>query len=392
MTADARPATAATAATPRRRILVVAPGFMLGGQARAAADIVRGFAGDGDFALELQPIDPRLEGPWRVLTELAGVRSLVRPLLLARALRRRVPQVDAVHVFCAAHTAFFFGAVPAVRAARRHARPAILNYHDGRAAAHYRWWGTVVRWAIRRSAVLVVPSPFLQRLFGGHGHRAEVVPNVVDTSAFRYRRPEPVRPRLLSARLLEPLYAVDNTLRAFARVRDAVPEVRLDVYGPGRSRPALERLAARLGDRGIAFHGAVPHAQMPAVFEQGGILVNSSRVDNMPHVLIEAMAAGLPIVTTAAGGIPDIVEDGRTALLVPVDDPAALAAAVLRVLRESGLAVRLAAAGREASASYGWDRAHAGWRRIYDGVTGAAASGWAGPHGHAAARASQERP
>ena len=177
-----------------------------------------------------------------------------------------------------------------------------------------------------------------------------------------------MRARLISARLLEPLYAVDNTIRAFALVRAAIPEATLDVYGSGSSLASLRRLAREVGDVGVTFHGAVPHAAMPTAFAGGGILVNSSRIDNAPHVLIEAWAAGLPIVSTRAGGIPDIVEDGRTGLLVPLDDPQALADATLRLLREPELAIRLAEAGRESCVDYSWQRAADGWRSVYFAV------------------------
>ena len=363
----------------RLRVLVSAPANALGGQALAAWRIVSGFQGHASVQVDLQPIDPQLPGGWARLTRWVGIRSVVKPLLYVAGLLRQVPQVDVVHVFCAAHTAFFFGAVPAVVVARMFRRPIVLNYHDGRAEAHFRWWGPVLRWTIRRSTVLVLPSEYLQQVFQRHGFAGTVVPNVVDTGAFQYRRPEPMVPRLVSARLLEPLYAVDNTLRAFALVQAECPDAACDVYGSGPTAGGLKRLVEQLGLRGVRFHGAVPHAQMPTVFGSGGILVNSSRIDNMPHVLIEAFAAGLPVVSTDAGGIPFIVESERTGLLVPLDRPEALAAAVLRVLREPGLAVRLAEAGRRECSRYSWERAEEGWLRVYRESRGAhAAAGRSG--------------
>ncbi|HLQ69554.1 MAG TPA: glycosyltransferase family 4 protein [Gemmatimonadales bacterium] len=362
------------AASSQRRLHVViaAPGRAVGGHARAAGDIVRGFTKDPEISIELQPIDPRLSGVLRGLTEWKFIRSVIRPLLYCGGLIRAAARADVIHVFAAAHTAFLFGALPAVVIARLRRRPVVLNYHDGRAEAHFRWWGPLLRWAARRAAVLVFPSTYLQEVFRRHGIDGVVVTNVVDTSAFSYRRPERVRPRLVSARLLEPLYGIDNTLRAFALLKSEAPDAVLDIYGGGTAARALRRAVGDLGLSDVQFHGEVPHRAMPAVLAQGGILVNSSRVDNMPHVIIEAFAAGVPVVTTAAGGIPRIVEDGRTGLLVPVDRPAALAAAVLRVLREPGLAGRLAAEARRECARYRWSQAKQGWRQVYRRVTSVA--------------------
>jgi len=351
-------------------VLISAPANALGGQAHAARRIVEGFRGHPAVEVELQPIDPQLSGPARHLTRWSVVRSVVKPILYVWALVKRVPTVDVVHVFCAAHTAFLVGAVPAVAVARWYRRPVVLNYHDGRAEAHWRWWRPVLRWALRSASILAVPSGYLQSVFRRRGFEGTIVTNVVDTGAFSYRHPEPVPFRLISARLLEPLYAVENTIRAFVDLQREIPGGELHIYGSGQSARALRRLAQDLGVEGIHFHGAVPHATMPQVFSGGGILVNSSRIDNMPHVMIEAFAAGLPIVSTDAGGIPYIVEHERTGLLVPVDRPDAMARAILRLLREPGLAARLTEAGRAECDRYGWPEAEAGWLRVYREAAG----------------------
>lgn len=351
------------------RVVVTAPVNAVGGQAHAARAIVEGFARHPLVDARLVAIDPALPGPWRFLTSWPVVRSVVRPLLFTATLLREVRRADLVHVFCAAHTAFLFGALPPIVVAAFLRRPIVLNYHDGRAESHIRRWGPLVRWAVRRAAAVVVPSGYLRDVFARAGMTGRVVPNVVDTSAFRFRPPDPVTPRLVSARLLEPLYAVDNTIRAFARVRAAVPEATLEIYGDGVAAPALRRLASDLGVPGVTFHGFRPHADMPGLFDAGGVLVNSSRIDNVPHVIIEAYASGMPIVTTPAGGIMYMVEPEVTALVVPFDDPEAMADAVLRVLREPGLAGRLASAGRQRCGEYTWETAAEGWVSVYREAT-----------------------
>lgn len=349
-------------------MLVTAPAHMVGGQARAARTIVEGFRGHPQVDVELQATDPRLAPPLTLLTQLKFVRTAIRPVLSFFVLLRRVRRMDLIHVFGAAHFAFVVGALPAVLVGWIYRKPVLLNYHDGRAGDHLRWWGPLVRWAARRAAVVVFPSEFLRDVFAAHGIPGEVVPNVVDPSAFRYRPPDRVRPRLVSARLLEPLYAVDNTIRAFALVRATEPGATLEIFGAGSQRGRLEALVRQLGVSGVRFHGELPYERMPAVLGDGGVLVNSSRIDNMPHILLEAFAAGLPIVTTAPGGIAYMVQHERTALVVPTDDPAAMAGAVRRLIRDPLLARRLVEAGQQELGCYSWRAAGRGWLRIYLGA------------------------
>ena len=226
------------------RICVVAPAYMTGGQAIEARTLVDGFAGDPDFRMELQPIDPRIPG-W--IAGIRGIRTIARMPLYLAGLVRRIRRADVVHVFTAAFWPFALTTAPAVVIARMMGRPVVLNYRDGRAADHIG--ARPVQWVLRRASRLVFPSGFLRDLFRTFGFEGEVVPNVVDTDRFRFRERKPLRPVILSCRLLEELYAVENTIRAFARVRERRPDARLVVIGDGdrrrRSRPSSGTKASR---------------------------------------------------------------------------------------------------------------------------------------------------
>ena len=348
------------------RVCVVAPAYMTGGQAIEARTLVDGFAREPDFRVELQPIDPRIPG-W--LARIRGVRTLARLPLYLGGLVRRIRRADVVHVFTAAFWPFLLTTTPAVLLARAFGKPVVLNYRDGRAADHIgAGW---VRFVLRRATLLVFPSGFLRNLFRRSGFDGEVVPNVVDTERFRYRERAPLRPVLLSCRLLEELYAVENTIRAFARVRAEYPAARLIVVGDGDRRASLEALVRDEGIAGVEFEGAVPHREIPEWFDRADILLNSSRIDNMPHSLIEAFAAGLPVVTTPSGGIPYVVEDGRNGLFVPIDDSAAMAAAVRRLLEEPRLARALVREGLDdVRDRYSWNAARKEWIGTYRGLAG----------------------
>ena len=98
------------------------------------------------------------------------------------------------------------------------------------------------------------------------------------------------------------------------------------------------------------------------------IFLNSSNIDNMPISILEAFAAGLPVVTTNAGGIPYIVADGETGLLVQREDHEALADRAIRLLEDPELADRIASKAHEQSRNYRWVAVRKGWLEIYRGV------------------------
>ena len=135
-----------------------------------------------------------------------------------------------------------------------------------------------------------------------------------------------------------------DLLRAFKKLSDTNRDIsaRLVIVGDGPERQPLEAAAASLGlsDR-VIFTGGVKNVQV--YFAAADVLVNSSHSEGSPYVLLEAMAACLPIVATAVGGVPEMVENDKTALLVPAGDPQAMADAIARVLGDDQLAQRLAA-------------------------------------------------
>jgi glycosyltransferase involved in cell wall biosynthesis len=138
-----------------------------------------------------------------------------------------------------------------------------------------------------------------------------------------------------------------DLIAAAARIHAAAPDSRVAIVGGGKLRAKLEREAAAAGDARILFAGFWPPERISSLLAAAAVFVLPSRQEGLGSILLEAMAAGVPIVAASAGGIPEIVRDGSTGLLVPPGDPEALAAAVLRLLADPGLAARLAAAALE---------------------------------------------
>jgi glycosyltransferase involved in cell wall biosynthesis len=154
-------------------------------------------------------------------------------------------------------------------------------------------------------------------------------------------------------------------LRAFAIVQKQRSDASLIVAGDGSMRAALEALARTLSLRNVEFVGRVSTEEMARLHAATDVCLNASNIDNMPVSIIECLSSGLPVVTTDAGGIPFIVRNDETALIVGRDDPAALATAALRVLDDRGLAARLGRNGRAACRQFRWSEVRERWRDTY---------------------------
>lgn len=165
---------------------------------------------------------------------------------------------------------------------------------------------------------------------------------------------DPATPTLVGVGRLRPKKGFDLLIRATAALHGRGHDVRCRILGYGPEQPALEELACELGvEERVSFEGKVPRRQVFDAFAAASVVVQPCRVDDdgdrdgIPNVLLEAMALGTPVVTTAVSGIPELVTDGVTGRLVAPDDVAALTDAVADLLDRPDEATRLGAAGRQ---------------------------------------------
>ena len=178
-------------------------------------------------------------------------------------------------------------------------------------------------------------------------HRLTVIPNGVDTDFFKppaaARRPGP--PRVLSIGRLVPDKDHDTLIKAFSLVAAKHPQAELWLVGEGPLKEALEQLVqeSRLSDKVRFLPG---QADLRPRFNQASLLVLSSITEALPNVVLEAMAAGLPVVATRVGGLPEMVVPGETGWLAPPRDVPALAAAMSQLLADPQTRRAFGQAGR----------------------------------------------
>jgi glycogen(starch) synthase len=298
--------------------------------------------------------------------------------VLAPILGRRA---DIVHV----HLGEDLAIVPlAALAARAGGAPVVMTVHCSlaytlrttglKSAILHSLGGLIERTAEGRAAATLVYTQRLARLIRqGPGRPAvHIVRRGVNRRAFadpgRDPFPDiPGRPRVVFLGRIVGQKGVATLVRAVARLRTTGAQILF--VGDGAQRARIERLARELGvaDR-IRITGFVSHDRVPAVLASADLLVLPSDYEELGTVLLEAMQAGLPVVASRVDGIPEVVEDGVSGLLVPPGEPQALADAIDAVLSDPALAHRLAANASTHAGDHDLDHIAAQIHDLYRGL------------------------
>jgi len=327
------------------RVLHISFGLNVGGQEKLLVELAR-HADRSRFALTFVSLGDR--GELAGDLEICGARVIamgepsgLKPKLLYRLTRlfRRL-RPDVVHTHD--QRALFY-AGPAAWAARV---ALLINTRHGRNFDFTPRQVAVGRQLARLADRYVCVSDDVKAQCVAEGiapHRLLTIKNGVDLERFPFSGPRPGGPIVTVARL-SPEKDVANLVRATALAALRVRELRVEVAGGGPCLEDLKRLAASLnvGDR-IAFLGEV--RDVGALLCHARFFVLSSRSEGIPLTVLEAMACGLPVVATRVGGLPEVVEDGVTGLLVPAADPAALAEAMVRLCNDPFGRERMGRAG-----------------------------------------------
>lgn len=314
--------------------------------------------------------DTHLVGP--TLSGEALDRIGFRRIVAMRAIRRwartnlRALRPDLVH----AHAVDVGASVVGV--ARDMGVPVVLTCH-GVWFPHHSPWSPPAR--IERSllgrgydAITSVDRPSVQALRAAGFRDAIHVPNGVDVTEFEGPHPRDGTVRFLFVGRHVYQKGIDELLEAAARIRPRLGNrFVLELVGDGPERIRLERKARHLDLAGTArFHGSLPRPKLLEAYRRADALVLPSRYEGFPLVILEAWAAGLPVIATAVGGVPDLCDE-RNAILVPPNDPDALADALVSLASDPMGREALGMAGRSlVQARYTWDAIAKQYEKVYE--------------------------
>lgn len=269
-------------------------------------------------------------------------------------LRSKGKDFDVFHIHCCSHWGFL-PAVVGVSVGKRLGKRIVLTYHGGGGEKFFDQHPKLVRHYLTRTDANIVLSGFLAQVFEKHGLPFVTIPNILELDDSRFRLRERVQPNYICTRAHEPLYNLPCILRAFRKVQSIRPEATLTLVGSGSEHENLVQMAEELGLQNVTFTGRVANEDIYTYLDRADIMLSAPTVDNMPVSLLEAMNAGLLVISSKVGGVPYMVKNNSTGLLFESDDSDALAGKMLWAVDNQTVARSIALQGHKAVSRYRWE-------------------------------------
>ncbi len=349
----------------KKILVIVASDSIVGGHSVQARELQTYFADKNVFLCKRYGIDQKLPGS---IKNIKFLRTVINELFYLLKLLPNIYWANILHIFSASYWSFMLGPAPAILIGKLLKRKVILNYHSGEADDHLTRWRRIVKPTIRLADEIVVPSEYLKEIFARHGFSARVISNSIDLQRFAVPRNVSLSNgplKILCTRNFEAHYRVDLVIEAFREIKNKMPDATLTLVGDGSQRGRLEQLVQQYGLKDVRFAGPIANSEIHKFYQNADLYMNASVVDNMPLSLLEAMASGLLVVSSGAGGIPYFIKNEHNGILVPCNNPMALANAAIEVYRNRERWNRIQANALQDSQAFGSDVVCRSWEKLY---------------------------
>jgi glycosyltransferase involved in cell wall biosynthesis len=212
----------------------------------------------------------------------------------------------------------------------------------------------------------VAPSSYLLEAFSHRGYaRIEYIPNTIELINYPFKKRSQMEPRLLWVRSFASIYNPCMAIEVYQNLKNEYPNAALCMVGPDKdgSFEKARKMAIK-NNLDVTFTGSLPKKDWIEISKQYDIFINTTHFDNTPVSVIEAMALGLPIVTTNVGGISYLLENEKNALLIPDRDVKAMVEAVKRIILDSSLQVNLVNNAHELVQDFDWNKVKNKWNTL----------------------------
>lgn len=249
--------------------------------------------------------------------------------------------------------------------------PYIPILHGGNLKERLKKSPKLCRHFFGNSVTSVAVSNYMYEHMLRENYRCTLIENSVNVAAYKFTQRKKVKPNLLWVRAFHKTYNPQLAIEVLALLAKKYPKGTLTMVGPevdGTQAKCKDLCQQKgLGDK-VVFTGKLSKKEWAAQSEQSDIFINTTNYDNQPVTVIEAMALGLPVVSTNVGGIPYLIEDNKTGLLVTPDNATEMVAAIERLLADENLTTTLSENGRSHAAKFDWLSIRHKWQTVFETV------------------------
>ncbi len=219
----------------------------------------------------------------------------------------------------------------------------------------------------KNSAVNISPSGYLKKVFYERGFFVNVVPNFIDLVRYPFLKRPSFEPRLFWVRSFHKIYNPYLAIEIVMQLKRKYPDAKLCMVGPDKDGSLLEckKMVLENGlENTVEFTGKLSKDEWIHRSTQYDIFINTTNFDNMPVSVIESMALGLPVVSTNVGGLPYLIENGKTGILVNREDAASFVKAIQRLISDNDYAQQIAHAARKKAEAFDWEIVKEQWQNV----------------------------
>ena len=310
--------------------------------------------GVGGISGQVEILQRKLRTEGHIADIFSTKGSFLWRLGLFGRLRKVARNYDVLHIHCCSGWGFL-PAVVGVTVGRRLKKRIVLTYHGGGGEKFFDKYPKLVHHYLMRTDANIVLSGFLAKVFDNHHLPHTIIPNIIELDSGQYRERTQIHPRFICTRAHEPLYNIACILKAFQIVQNELPEAGLILVGDGSEHGRLISMVQELNLKNVTFTGRVNNQKIYHFLDQADIFLSAPTVDNMPVSVLEAMNAGLLVISSRVGGVPYMIKNNSTGLLFENNNPDELSQKMLWATANQTIAKTIIQQAHHATRGYRWE-------------------------------------
>ena len=244
----------------------------------------------------------------------------------------------------------------------------IMILHGGDLANILRTKKTIAKMIFSLSYINISPSRYLQNVFIDSGFQVKYLPNSIILNNYNFKLRKRCEPKLLWVRSIHKIYNPSMAIRVTSKLKKYFPNVKLCMVGPNKDNSkelCMTMIKELCLEKHVSFAGLMLNKDWISLSTQYDIFINTTNYDNLPVSLIEAMALGMPIVTTNVGGIKYLQKHRQDALLVERDDCDEMVKNIREIIANKTLAENLSINARKKSEEFDWEFLKLEWQQTF---------------------------